>query len=247
MEHIKFDLQQIKLPSESDTTPALHPFWAAGFSFARGHFVVQVPYDPYLPFVFQGEEILQTIRGFTYGYDYYAPIRNVAYHIYAMKNNTAKRSSVHTFKENEILFPGVKREAYKRLIAIAGTSQRPSQYFDRDESKYGLGNVRTRSQFFSVFGIHPGTKTIEDGLCKFVQGNAGGVKSMHRTFSPFLRYDKMGIDYDRVWYRHRAPGDSETYIDPKELEMLREILRRNQNSSAATDTEALDEEEKEGQ
>ena len=25
--------------------PTLHPFWAAGFSFARGHFVVQVPYD----------------------------------------------------------------------------------------------------------------------------------------------------------------------------------------------------------
>jgi hypothetical protein len=29
--------------------PTLHPFWAAGFSFARGHFVVQVPYDQYLP------------------------------------------------------------------------------------------------------------------------------------------------------------------------------------------------------
>lgn len=26
-------------------TPTLHPFWAAGFSFARGHFVVQIPYD----------------------------------------------------------------------------------------------------------------------------------------------------------------------------------------------------------
>lgn len=36
--------------------PTLHPFWAAGFSFARGHFVVQVPYDQYEPMVFQGEE-----------------------------------------------------------------------------------------------------------------------------------------------------------------------------------------------
>jgi hypothetical protein len=27
--------------------PTLHPFWAAGFSFGRGHFVVQVPYDQY--------------------------------------------------------------------------------------------------------------------------------------------------------------------------------------------------------
>jgi hypothetical protein len=29
--------------------PTLHPFWAAGFSFARGHFTVQVPYDQYQP------------------------------------------------------------------------------------------------------------------------------------------------------------------------------------------------------
>ena len=36
--------------------PVLDPFWAAGFSFARGHFVVNVPYDQHLPWIFQGEE-----------------------------------------------------------------------------------------------------------------------------------------------------------------------------------------------
>ena len=34
--------------------PVLEPFWAAGYSFARGHFVLQVPYDQYLPMIFQG-------------------------------------------------------------------------------------------------------------------------------------------------------------------------------------------------
>ena len=33
--------------------PQLQPFWAAGFSFSRGHFKVQVPYDGYQPMVFQ--------------------------------------------------------------------------------------------------------------------------------------------------------------------------------------------------
>lgn len=33
--------------------PQLQPFWAAGFSFSRGHFKVQVPYDAYQPMVFQ--------------------------------------------------------------------------------------------------------------------------------------------------------------------------------------------------
>jgi len=58
---------------ESDK-PMIHPFWGAGFSFARGHFVVNVPYDQYLPNVFQGEEISIGLRGFTYGYDYYRPV-----------------------------------------------------------------------------------------------------------------------------------------------------------------------------
>jgi hypothetical protein len=34
-------------------SPMLQPFWAAGFSFSRGHFKVQVPYDAYQPMVFQ--------------------------------------------------------------------------------------------------------------------------------------------------------------------------------------------------
>lgn len=33
--------------------PQLQPFWAAGFSFSRGHFKVRVPYDAYQPMVFQ--------------------------------------------------------------------------------------------------------------------------------------------------------------------------------------------------
>ncbi len=33
--------------------PQLQPFWAAGFSFSRGHFKIRVPYDAYQPMVFQ--------------------------------------------------------------------------------------------------------------------------------------------------------------------------------------------------
>lgn len=43
--------------------PQLEPYWAAGFSFSRGHFVVNVPYDLYQPMIFQGEEMSIGIRG----------------------------------------------------------------------------------------------------------------------------------------------------------------------------------------
>ena len=52
-------------------TPQLQPYWAAGYSFSRGHFVVNVPYDFYQPMIFQGEEMSIGIRGFTIGYDFY--------------------------------------------------------------------------------------------------------------------------------------------------------------------------------
>lgn len=36
-------------------TPQLQPYWAAGYSFSRGHFVATTPYDFYQPMIFQGE------------------------------------------------------------------------------------------------------------------------------------------------------------------------------------------------
>jgi hypothetical protein len=61
-------------------SPMLQPYWAAGFSFARGHFVHKVRYDCCLPMVFMGEEISIGIRGWTHGYDMYAPTTSVLFH-----------------------------------------------------------------------------------------------------------------------------------------------------------------------
>ena len=38
--------------------PQLEPYWAAGFSFSRGHFKLRVPYDAYQPMVFQVRAVL---------------------------------------------------------------------------------------------------------------------------------------------------------------------------------------------
>jgi len=90
--------------------PQLQPFWAAGFSFSRGHFKLRVPYDAYQPMVFQGEEIAIGIRGFTYGYDFYAPRDSVVFHEYAERSSRRKKIpmfwyvSVSTFSVH-LLFP----------------------------------------------------------------------------------------------------------------------------------------------
>mmetsp|Transcript_13887 Transcript_13887/g.26153 ORF Transcript_13887/g.26153 Transcript_13887/m.26153 type:complete len:701 (+) Transcript_13887:43-2145(+) len=97
--------------------PLLIPFWAAGFSFGRGHFVVQVPYDQYLPMIFQGEEISIGIRGFTYGYDFYAPEKSVLYHYYHTDPNHKKRK-VKRFWEHAANYKGVEKVSKARLLGI---------------------------------------------------------------------------------------------------------------------------------
>jgi len=181
--------------------PTLHPFWAAGFSFARGHFPVQVPYDLYSPMVFQGEEIFQGLRGFTYGYDYYTPETSVAFHMYAIKENKEKRKKIKLFWENQNLYPGSAVEGMKRLNGIIGMGDPEDldRYFKRDEDMYGLGHARTKEKFFKLYGIHTDTKTVEDHLCTFVG------KPMMEKFKPHLRKNGMGIDFDEFEFEWKDP------------------------------------------
>jgi [Skp1-protein]-hydroxyproline N-acetylglucosaminyltransferase len=103
VQHLRHGTQPQRVPIIHGT-PQLHPWWAAGYSFARGHFIVNVPYDLYQPMIFQGEEMSIGIRGFTYGYDYYAPERSVCFHHYAMGKNRKVRKKVNKFWENEKLY-----------------------------------------------------------------------------------------------------------------------------------------------
>ena len=182
--------------------PTFHPFWAAGFSFARGHFPVQVPYDEYSPMVFQGEEIFQGLRGFTYGYDYYTPETSIAFHMYALKENKDKRSKVKLFWENQNLYPGSAVAGMKRLNGLIGMGDPEDEdtFFRLDESMYGLGLARTKELFFKLYGIHTDTKAVENHLCTFVG------KPMHTMFAPHVRSNGMGINFDEFEF---------TWVDPR--------------------------------
>jgi len=192
---------------QPEGVPTVHglmfePYWAAGFSFARGHFVVQVPYDQFLPMVFQGEEINIGMRGFTYGYDYYTMEHSVCFHMYALRENKAKRKNVKLFWENSNNFNGVEAKAMKRLNGIIGMvrEQDKNDFYHEDEQKYGLGKLRTPEKFYRTFGIHLNTQTVEHHLCSFVG------KPMKEVLSPALRENRMGLDYSKITYE---------FVDPK--------------------------------
>lgn len=198
--------------------PQLQPFWAAGFSFSRGHFKLRVPYDAYQPMVFQGEEIAIGIRGFTYGYDFYAPRDSVVFHEYAVKSK--RRHKVHMFwyvswllfldscfnshlcllpalrlthRENT-KFAGTGQKSLKRATSIIGMAPDidPASWDHEEMDRYGLGNVRDLSLFYQLFLIDTTARKATQ-LCPFVKS---GI--MHRDFQPHLRPDGLGIDYSSL-------------------------------------------------
>ena len=211
--HMKHD-QEPEVEPLIHGTPMLEPFWAAGFSFARGHFIIQVPYDYYLPMIFQGEEPSIGIRAFTYGYDFYAPEYSIVFHYYDGKSRNPP-PSIHKEKndktndkdksngeislfweqEDKIFHGQIALGAMNRLKGIIHTNPEIISYNTIEERVYGLGNVRATRKYFETFGIHPALHTVEKNLCAFVQSD------MHELFSKHLRSNQMGIDYSQITFQ----------------------------------------------
>jgi len=58
------------------------PFSAGGMMWGPGSMIYDVPYDPDLPFLFHGEELLYSIRLHAKGYRMYGPKINTVFHFY---------------------------------------------------------------------------------------------------------------------------------------------------------------------
>jgi len=167
--------------------PQLQPYWAAGFSFSRGHFIAAVPYDLYQPMIFQGEEMSIGLRGFTIGYDFFAPEKSVCFHSYSIGENAAARNKVPHFWENSDKYAGTGKKAMARLLGIVNMNPEVdrSEWNHAEEEKYGLGGARKTSKFYETYGIDVVKKTSERHLCQFVRGR------MHKMFMSKLREDGM--------------------------------------------------------
>lgn len=140
---------------EPKPLPQRNAFVAAGFIFARGEMVMEVPFDPYLPYLFAGEEILLSIRLFTHGYDVYTPNRNIVFHAYT-------RSDEPKFWDDHRLD---SRDAIEKVKYIMGIHQDLMLIHDktiRDSIvEYGLGTERTAQEFFRFIGVDLVNKTID--------------------------------------------------------------------------------------
>jgi len=69
-------------------------FWVSGFSFSSAAVILEVPYDPHLPFLFFGEESSMIVRLWTAGWNFFAPNQNIIYHLW-------ERVHRPSFRENK--------------------------------------------------------------------------------------------------------------------------------------------------
>lgn len=161
---------------------------------------MNVPYDGGVPMIFQGEEMSIGVRGFTIGYDWYAPERSVCFHHYEAKKREG-RGKVPKFWEHARDYSGLGRLSMARLLGIIHMNPEvdESTWNHDEEDRYGLGQVRNTTKFYDTFGIDVVHKTTEHGLCKFVEPG-----TMHNMFTEMLRPDGMGIDYDKIHYQFKG-------------------------------------------
>jgi hypothetical protein len=121
---------------------------AAGFLIMPGSAIREVPYDPGLAHLFQGEELLYGARLYTHGYDLYSPPSNIILHAYgANKNEKGDADPLvdpGRFSEGSAHAWDMLRQTY------SGERARHS----RDSGK-GFGQARPLQEFFAYAGIDP--------------------------------------------------------------------------------------------
>ena len=132
------------------TTPKLGTLWAAGFSFSKCHADVNVPTDPHLPQIFDGEEFSRGARLWTHGYDFYAPHRTVLAHNYSA-HATLGWDGQLGWPRDPVELGESKQRIYSLLNMPGGSASVAAQL---NRGGYGLGTRRTLKQYEQFVGTN---------------------------------------------------------------------------------------------
>jgi hypothetical protein len=184
--------------------------WGAGLSFNKCHAELNVPYDPFLPNVFNGEELSRGIRFFTHGYDMYTPDQVLVTHDY---HGHQSNPNVHTWGHhkgtsslrgvgvgaageqvdassdmsifmNDIqqTSPLVEPTGTQRLNILMGIVKDTIAFDKIATSRYGLGERRTLQDAVDFSGFDPVKRKMTKNTC----GNLAWV--------PYAEVEHYGLD-----------------------------------------------------
>lgn len=210
--------------------------WGAGLSFSKCHAELNVPYDPFLPYVFNGEELSRGIRFFTNGYDMYTPDQVLVTHDYhGHQSNPIVHSWGRHRKEGRSLRGGDKEDGGSdmsifmhdiveisplvvpngtdRLNILMGITDDKSTFDKIAPSRYGLGDRRTLQDSIDFSGFDPVKRRMTKNTC----GNLAWV--------PFDEDEVYGLEKNfrrPLWTETSLPKS--TYLSHDLPEKAKEAL-----------------------
>ena len=148
----------------------LHPYAAAGFLFADAQLVKEVPFDPYLDYIFDGEEITYTIRMWTHGWDIYSPAENVIFHYYyrtgaervwSVPGNNWYPKQRQSVRRIQYILGSTYPNSTQRIVAL----DTKDEMMLRDIEKYGLGKERTIEEYYRFAVVDPVHRVANMTFC----------------------------------------------------------------------------------
>ena len=166
---LRFDGIVIPTPKQ----PLQQPYAAAGFLFAEASMVHNVPFDPHLDYLFDGEEVLYSARMWTHGYDIFSPTRNVVFHFYG-RHGAPKVWDTHK-QWSETQAKTKERVQYLLEVTRQGTEHavlgiHPKEgHILRHADKYGMGSVRTLDEWYRFAGINKIDRRFDKDWCATAQ------------------------------------------------------------------------------
>lgn len=155
---IRFDGES--LPTKPDK-PLKGAFLAAGFLFADGNFISDIPYDPFL--YFDNEEICLAARAYTKGWDVFHSPETFLYHYYhkPSDNKEGKEKKLHWNENKDWKHMRKTSQArYNYLLCRKMPDSAPEALTEIE--KYGLGKKRSLEEFEDYCGIDFVRKTVSE-------------------------------------------------------------------------------------
>lgn len=150
------------------------PYVSGGMVFCDASFLKELPFDPNLPYLFVGEEILHSVRFYTNGWDVFTPNRNIVFHEYTRENKPKIWTDNPTYSD-EAAFNKVKQ--YLHMMESDVSQMPPEVSVNLD--KYGLGKTRTLESFWHFAGIDIQKKTVSTNFCE--PGNRATAEDIEKS------------------------------------------------------------------
>ncbi|CBZ23085.1 conserved hypothetical protein [Leishmania mexicana MHOM/GT/2001/U1103] len=163
----------VRPPSSAKDSATNHrlpqPWVAGGFLLSSGTIFRDVPFDPHLPYIFDGEEVLYSVRLWTHGYNIYSPMRGICFHIYTRSSapkvwsESPQWYAKQTHVRQRIQFFLQAHPLDKEDVLVPANTTNPHVIID--SSRYGMGKQRTVAQWYDYAGVDPIKYELDGRWC----------------------------------------------------------------------------------